>query len=147
MAMDFLSDAVFHGTVTLDADPTLALEAVTKQYADALTPTITAGDGLTKTGDTVDVVGGTGITANADDIEVDTSVVATKSTGLIGDGSTLALTYTHNLAGGKDVLVSLRRVSDDAQVYADVVYTSTTQITVTFQDAPASNAISVTCLA
>lgn len=60
---------------------------------------------------------------------------------LIGDGSTLAYTVTHNLAS-LDVVVNLREVSTGNKVEADVVYATTNTITVTFAVAPTTNAIS-----
>ena len=60
----------------------------------------------------------------------------------IGDGSATSYTVTHNL-GTKDVIVQLYDVSSNDTVYADVVRTSTTVVTVTFASAPALNDIRV----
>jgi hypothetical protein len=60
----------------------------------------------------------------------------------IGDGSATSYAVTHNL-GTKDVIVQLYDVSSNDTVYADVVRTSTTVVTVTFASAPALNDIRV----
>jgi hypothetical protein len=60
----------------------------------------------------------------------------------IGDGSATAYTVTHNL-GSKDVIVQLYDNSSFDTVYADVVRTSTSVVTVTFAAAPTSNDIRV----
>lgn len=84
---------------------------------------------------------GTGLTGGGGSaLAIDTSVVARKYAATIGDGTTTAIAVTHNL-GTKDVVVELRKVSDDSIVYADVVCTSTTVATITFATAPASNSI------
>ena len=95
-----LTSAVLNGTIsgtsikdedTMSSDSAshLATQQSIKAYVDAQVATVPTGDitsvvagtGLTggaTSGDaTVNVIGGTGITANADDIEIDTSVVAT----------------------------------------------------------------------
>lgn len=64
---------------------------------------------------------------------------------LIGNGSLTAIAVTHNL-GTQDVVVQMRRVSDNAEVQADIVYTDTNTVTITFAVAPASNAIRVVVL-
>lgn len=123
-----------------------------------------AGDGLTEASGVLAVNTGTGLEISSDTVRiaasaagagltggggsalaVDTAVVARKFSGSIGDGSTTAIAVTHNL-GTKDVVVQLRLNSDDSFVYADVVSTSTTQVTITFASAPASNAIRVTVI-
>jgi hypothetical protein len=104
-----------------------------------------AAAGLTESSGLLSVGAGTGITVNANDVAVDTSVVARKYSASIGDGSTTAIAVTHSL-GTKDCIVQLRQNSDDAVVYADVVMTSTTVCTVTFATAPATNAIRVTVI-
>ena len=60
----------------------------------------------------------------------------------IGDGSATSYTVTHNL-GTKDVIVQLYDVSSDDTVFADVVRTSTTVVTVSFTSAPSTNDIRV----
>ena len=60
----------------------------------------------------------------------------------IGDGSATSYTVTHNL-GTKDVIVQLYDVSSDDTVFADVVRTSTTVVTVSFSSAPSTNDIRV----
>jgi hypothetical protein len=83
-----------------------------------------------------------GLVKGASGVGIDTAVVARKYSQDIGNGSSTSITVTHSL-GTKDVHVMLRQNSDDAVVLADVVCTSTTQVTVTFAVAPATNAIRV----
>ena len=60
----------------------------------------------------------------------------------IGDGINTSIAVTHNL-GTKDVIVQLYDVSSNDTVYADVVRTSTTVVTLSFGTAPATNDIRV----
>jgi hypothetical protein len=60
----------------------------------------------------------------------------------IGDNSNTSFTVTHNL-GSKDVIVQLYDLSSNDTVYADVVRTSTSVVTVSFGSAPATNDIRV----
>ena len=60
----------------------------------------------------------------------------------IGDGSATSYTVTHNL-GSQDVIVQLYDVSSLDTVFADVVRTSTSVVTIDFSSAPAANDIRV----
>ena len=60
----------------------------------------------------------------------------------IGDGSTTSIAVTHNL-GSQDVIVQLYDNSSLDTVYADVVRTSTSVVTIDFATAPATNDIRV----
>ena len=60
----------------------------------------------------------------------------------IGDGSTTSIAVTHNL-GTQDVIVQLYDASSLDTVYADVVRTSTSVVTIDFASAPATNDIRV----
>jgi hypothetical protein len=104
---------------------------------------ISAGDGLTKTGNTINAVAGTGIAVTADAIAVDRTTngakVALIYTASIGDGEATSYTVTHNL-GSRDVGVQIYDNSSPyAEVVADVEHTSTTAVTVKFAAAPSSN--------
>lgn len=63
----------------------------------------------------------------------------------IGDGSTTAITVTHNL-GTLDLVVAIYRKSDGVEVVADITHATTNTITVTFATAPASNAYRAVCI-
>lgn len=103
---------------------------------------ITAGAGMTKTGNTLDIGAGTGITVNANDVAIDTSVVARKATGLIGDGSATSYVFSHNL-GNQWVHVQVVEVATLELVEVDVDLTSANTCTIIFASAPASNAYRV----
>lgn len=123
--------------LTTDNPITLGTTALTFTQFTGLGQ-ITAGAGLTKTGNTLNVGAGTGITVNADDVAVDTSVVARKYSTTVGDGSSTAITVTHNL-GTRAVVVS---VFDSASPYneveVDVEKTTTNTVTLRFSVAPTS---------
>ena len=60
----------------------------------------------------------------------------------IGDGSATSIAVTHNL-GTRDVIVELYDASSYDTVYADVVRTNTTTVTIDFNTAPSTNDIRV----
>jgi hypothetical protein len=104
--------------------------------------TYTAGNGLTLSTNDFNVGAGTGISVAADTVGIDTAVTARWVTGLIGDGSTTSIGFTHSL-GNQHVIAQATEVATGAVVGCDIVKTSTTVTTFTFTTAPAANSIRV----
>jgi len=142
--LDSAAVLVTSGTVNADNaftqttnSPTVGTSAlVWSQFGGANLPV--AGAGLTRSGNTLDVGAGTGITVAADSVSVDTSVVSRHVAANVGNGSATSIAVTHNL-GTKDVSVTLRRLSDDAAVLTDWVATDANTVTLSFTSAPAAN--------
>jgi hypothetical protein len=142
------SFAVFveEGTVNTDSGWTLTNNGAVTVGTTELSFTqftglgqITAGAGLTKTANTLDVIGGDGITVNANNVVIDRAVVVTKYATNVGDGTNTSYTITHNLAT-RDVIVSLYDNSSPyAEVMADVEHSTTNTITLLFSVAPTNN--------
>lgn len=93
---------VSEGTVNASVGFTLVTPAPITLGTTALTFTqtsgagqITAGLGLTKLGNTLNVGAGLGILANPDDVAIDTAIVSRKYSQTIGDGSSSSITVTH----------------------------------------------------
>lgn len=80
---------------------------------------------------------GNGITISAGVIAVDTAITARKASATIGDGTATTITVTHNL-NTQDVVVSVREVSGNAVVLADVVANGVNTVQITFGTAPTS---------
>lgn len=100
---------------------------------------ITAGAGLTKTGNTLDVGAGTGITVNADDVAINPAVVVRKYATDVGDGAATAYTITHNL-GSRDAGVHVYdNTTPFAEVHCDKEMTTTNTVTLRFTVAPTTN--------
>jgi hypothetical protein len=142
------SFAVFveEGTVNTDSGWTLTNNGTITVGTSELSFTqftglgqITAGAGLTKTANTLDVIGGDGITVNADSVVIDRTVVVTKYATNVGDGTNTSYTITHNL-NTRDVIVSLfDNSSPYAEVMADVEHSTTNTITLLFSVAPTTD--------
>ena len=142
------SFAVFveEGTVNADSGWTLTNNGTITVGTSELSFTqftglgqITAGDGLTKTANTLNVVPGDGLAVTADSVKIDRAVVVTKYATNIGDGTATSYTVTHSLAT-KDVIVSIYdNASPYAEVMTDVEHTTTNTITVLFSVAPTTD--------
>lgn len=93
----------------------------------------TAGNGLQLSGNTfsIKLPANSGLVSDSTGLYVDTSIVARKKAFTIGDGSTTSFVLTHNL-GSQDIHVTVRRVSDNQQVYPDNNATSTNTATIIF---------------
>jgi hypothetical protein len=97
---------------------------------------ITAGNGLTKTANTLDVIAGLGIVSNANDVAIDTTVVVRKYAVAIGDGSATSITVTHNL-NTRDVTVGVySATSTYDEVMCDVQHATVNTVTLLFSVAP-----------
>lgn len=103
---------------------------------------INAGQGLTKTGNSLDVVGGTGIVVGADTVSIDTGVVTRWVTALVGNGAATSIGVPHGL-NNQFVGVWVYDASTNEQVDCGVVLTSATVTTLSFASAPATNSIRV----
>jgi hypothetical protein len=126
---------------TADQGGTLGSTSVTfVQFSGA--GQVVAGTGLTKTGNSIDVGAGTGILANANDVAIDTSVVARKFTQLIGNGVNTSFSVTHSL-GNQYVVAQVYDASSNQQIECDVTLTSSTVTAFGFAAAPATNAFRV----
>lgn len=134
------------GGTTLDNTGWVCVDKVTTVGTDPIVfaqfsgaGTYLAGNGLTLTGNTFSVNAGTGITTTGGTTNIDTSVVVTKYSANVGDGSNTSYTITHNL-GTRDVTVAVYDNSSPyAEVICDVQHTSTSAITLLFSVAPTSN--------
>jgi len=94
--------------------------------------------GLNLTSDLA-VGAGNGISVLTNTVAIDTSVVVSKYSTNVGDGSATSYTITHNL-GTRDVIVSVYEASGSyAEVICDVNHATTTTITLLFSVAPTLN--------
>lgn len=85
---------------------------------------------------------GTGIVIAGNVVSVDTSVVARKASGSIGNGAATVFTVTHNL-NTLDVSVQVFDNATTETIECDVTRNSTSQVTIGFAVAPANNAYRV----
>jgi hypothetical protein len=120
-------DAITLGTTSL----------VFSQFSGA--GTFSAGDGLTLTGTSFAVGAGTGITVNADDVAIDTSVVVRKYATTITPAEPFSATtfeLSHGL-GTLDIEVAVYEVATGAKVETDITRLTTSAVTIGFAVAPA----------
>lgn len=145
---------VMEGTVNADKSFTLTNNGTITLGTTALTwaqvgggsgTTYTAGNGLTESpAGTFNVGAGNGIQVTADAINVDAGVVARKfSASCVA--TTNPQTFTHNL-GTQDVIVQVRRDSDDVLVETDVTATDGNNVSVDFGGAPSASQYRVTVI-
>lgn len=98
--------------------------------------TYTGGSGLTLDGTVFNVGQGTGIVVNANDVAIDTAVVARKYTSLIGNGVATSYTVNHNL---NNQWATVQVYEGTSLVEADVTLTSANSTTIGFSQAPSEN--------
>lgn len=143
----FVSEGILNGSngyTLVTADPiVLGTTALTFTQTSGAGQ-ITAGTGLTKTGNVLNAIGGVGIIANADDLAVDTSVVARKFSQTIGDGTATAITVTHNLNNPTPIWACSQVATPFTSVTPSVTYPTANTTTFTFGLAPTANQYRVT---
>ena len=132
---------------------TLATTAlVFSAYGTATGEVLTGGAGLVKTGTVMDVGAGTGITVNADNVQVrrdgvNGQHVPLKYAANVGDGAATSFTINHAL-GTTDVIVQVYELTGSKyQVFPDIRVSDANNVILEFATAPASGAYRVVVLA
>jgi hypothetical protein len=145
---------VAEGTTNAGSQWTLVTSGAINVDTTALTWTQTTAQGATYTADSTGglqligsafsakLPGSSGLVKDATGLYVDKTLVMTRFSQDIGDGSTTAIVVTHGL-GTRDVHVAIYDKSTNAEIETDVVHTSTTTITLNFAVAPTTNAYRV----
>lgn len=104
---------------------------------------ITAGSGLTKTGNSLDVGAGTGVSVAADTVGIDTTLVARYKAFLIGDGAATSIVCNHALGNQWVSTTVIEAGTPFNTVLPNVQCTDANNVTIIFAVAPASNAYRV----
>lgn len=102
--------------------------------------TLTAGNGISISGGVVAVnpVAGGGLTVSSSGVSVDPTVVARKTSGLIGNASLTSFTFPHNL-GNLYPTVSVHDVTTGREIYPDITAIDSNNLTIAFSTAPSVN--------
>ena len=130
-------DKVFH--IISDAAITIGTTSQTWAALGGGT-TYTGSNGVNVSGSAISGVAAPsgGLTVGGTGFAVDTTIVARKASGNIGNGSLTSIPFTHSL-GTKDIVVAVRDVATDTMILCDWVATDTNTATLTFAVAPTSN--------
>jgi len=133
-------------TLTTDAPITVGVtELVWAQSNASSMPE--AGDGLTRSGTTLHVNPGNGLTIDgvSGKVMIDPTVVARKYSATVGDNVSTVIAVTHNL-GTRNVVVSVHDAATYEEVYPDVTKTDPNTVTLIFAQAPATSSLVVTVI-
>lgn len=125
--------------VTADDPITLGTTAITWVQVGAGSAPYTAGNGLTLTGQDINIVPAAsgGITVAADSISVDTAIVVRKFAASIGNGALTTIVTAHGL-GTADITVLVKDTSTGEVVYPDITVDAT-NVTTVWTVAPTTN--------
>jgi len=131
---------------TVDPGGTLGTTAVTwVQFASAAG--IQAGAGLTKTGQTIDVVGAGGILVAADSIAVDSTVARYYSSATHAAAASWGYTQaTHGCKASRGLIVQCQVEASGAIVIPDVMVAANGDVTITFAASQGANTIRTTII-
>lgn len=99
---------------------------------------IVAGDGLTKSGNTLNVGAGTGIVVSSDTVAIDTAVVARRFAASVGNNAATSFVLTHSFST-RDVAVTVYDLSTYEEVSTDTTHSTVDTVTVAFAVAPTTN--------
>jgi hypothetical protein len=134
-------------TVTRSAAGKIAVEGVDVVLTGGALGTPSSGTLTNCTGLPASGLSATGTASSSTYLRGDNtwSVLPTSATYVttIGDGSSTAITVSHNL-NTRNVMVSVKRSSNYAEIECDVVATTVNAVTLTFATAPASSEFFVT---
>jgi hypothetical protein len=131
--------------VTADAGGTLGTTSITwTQFSSA--GAAIAGAGLTKTGNTLDVGAGTGITVAADTVLVDPAIIPRYySSAVQGAGTTWTITQaTHGCHASRGLIVQVHDVTTGAWELPDITIAANGDVTITYAVAVTANSKMVT---
>ena len=132
---------------TADQGGTLGSTAITwTQFSGA--GAITAGAGLTKTGATLDVGAGTGITVAADTVAVDATIIPRfYSSATHGAGTTISITKaTHGCRASRGLLVQVQDEATGNVEIPDISVAATGDVTITYGASVTANSKRVTVM-
>jgi hypothetical protein len=107
---------------------------------------LTAGAGLTKTGNTFDVGAGSGITVQADTVSVDPAIVPRYySSATHGAGTSISIPQSiHGCRASRGLIVMTVVEATGAEILGDVVIAASGDVTITFATSQAANSIRTT---
>lgn len=125
---------------TINVDTTSLSWTRTTAAGASYTADSTGGLQLVGSAFSVKLPGSSGLVKDSTGLYLDTAIAMRRYAATIGDGAATAIDVVHNF-GTRDVHVSLYDASSFAEVEADVVFATTSKVTINFAVAPGSNAL------